>query len=124
MADDSGQEWDDSEFTGRLDQLSSGLTSQAEEAFLEWAPVVLDYAKFNAPWTDRTGTARDGLEVEVYEEDGEIILDLFHTAEHGYWLELIQNGRFATIMPTLETFAGQIFDAAGGKITGGDGGDL
>jgi len=124
MGDDSGQTWDDGEFTSRLDQLSTGLTSEAEEAFLEWAPTVLEYAQFNAPWTDRTGAARDGLDVEVYEEDGEIVLDLFHTVDHGYWLEIIQNGRFATIMPTLETFAGQIFDAAGGRVTGGEGGDV
>lgn len=124
MADDSGQEWDDSEFTDRLDQLSTGLTSEAEQAFLQWAPAILEYAQYNAPWTDRTGAAREGLDVEVYEEDGEIVLDLFHTAEHGYWLEIIQNGRFATIMPTLEVFANQVFDAAGGRVAGEDGGDV
>lgn len=80
---------------------------------------VLAYARDNAPWNDRTGAARAGLSVEVYEEAGEIVLELFHTVDYGEWLEVIQNGQFATIMPTLEVFATQIFNRTGATLIGG-----
>lgn len=100
------------------------LLNQAEEAFENGADQVLTYAQANAPWNDRTGAARDSLFTNVYEQGGEIFLELAHGVDHGQWLEIIQNGRFAIIMPTLEQFAQQIFEDAGGRITeldsGGD----
>ncbi len=75
----------------------------AEDAFKDSAQQVQSYAQDNAPWEDRTGDARSGLTTEVNNEDGVIILTLFHTVEYGIWLETIQNGNFAVIMPTLES---------------------
>jgi hypothetical protein len=90
-----------------------GGTDRSVQAMEDLAPEVLAYAQFNAPWTDRTGLAREGLDVEVYEEFGFVIMDLFHTVDYGLWLEVIQNERFATIMPTLETYAAEIMERAG-----------
>ncbi|MGX9924108.1 hypothetical protein ACWIG4_30140 [Streptomyces sp. NPDC002248] len=80
-----------------------------------WADTVLDvgvealeYAKANAPWEDRTGDARDGLDVDVDDSGNTIVLSLFHTVDYGQWLETIQNGRFAIIMPTLEIYGQEI----------------
>lgn len=56
----------------------------------------------DAPWTDRTGAARAGLTAQASQEDGVVTMTLFHTVPHGYWLEVIQNGRFAILGPTLE----------------------
>jgi hypothetical protein len=82
---------------------SFGPVEGTIEVFEEASQEILAYAQDNAPWADRTGDARAGLDVEVYEEAGEVYLDLFHTVEYGQWLETIQDGAFATIMPTLET---------------------
>ena len=101
--------------------LLDDMEDKALETFEERQWDVLGYAQANAPWNDRTGAARDGLGTEVYEEDGEIYLELYHSVDYGQWLEVIQNGRFAIIMPTLEAFADEIFSDAGGKVTGTEG---
>lgn len=106
--------------SGRINVLASEAAINAYEAMEEYADIIRDYAQENAPWNDRTGEARSGLDTHVEQSGGEIILELFHTAEHGQWLETIQSGRFAIIMPTLETFASEAFHAAGGKLMGED----
>lgn len=75
------------------------------------------YAKSNAPWSDQTGAARAGLTASVFVEDGEIVLELAHTVEHGIWLETIQDGAFAIIMPTLEALGPTIIRDAGARVT-------
>jgi hypothetical protein len=74
------------------------------------------YAQSNAPWSDITGDARQGLTASVYEDGGEIVLELAHSVEYGIWLELIQDGNFAIIMPTLETLGPEVIEAAGGEV--------
>jgi len=100
--------------------LSVGLVQGTQEIMEQMAEEVLDYAQATAPWHDITGEARAGLSTEVYEEGGEIIMDLFHTVDYGEWLETIQSGRFAVIMPTLEAMAAEVFAAVGGIVTGED----
>lgn len=119
---------EDSGFAITEDSLSQSLritgpmfTDAVQEQLLEEAQFVLDYAKESAPWSDRTGSARDGLEVDVYEEDGAVSLVLFHTVDYGLWLEVIQSGRFAVIMPTLEALAPLIFKSVNATYTGSGG---
>jgi Bacteriophage HK97-gp10, putative tail-component len=75
-----------------------------------------DYAKQNAPWADRTGAARDGLTASVEEDGGEVVLELAHTVEYGIWLETIQDGAYAIIMPTLEALGPEILAEAGAQV--------
>lgn len=84
------------------------------------AQSMLSDAQMNAPWTDRTGAAREGLEVDVANEGDEVVVTLAHTVDYGIWLETIQSGRFAIIMPTLEKYAVEIQKAvASGLAPGG-----
>lgn len=85
------------------------FTEEAEDVLVAASEDILNYAKQNAPWTDRTGDAREGLGVEVSQSFGEVVLDLYHTVDYGLWLEVIQNARFATILPTLERYAPEVF---------------
>lgn len=94
-----------------------GLVEDAAEKFEQAAVGILHYARANAPWADRTGMARAGLQTSVFVTGEEVVLELYHTVEHGLWLEVIQDGAFATIMPTLEQFAPMAFASAGGRIT-------
>jgi hypothetical protein len=60
------------------------------------------FARQNAPWTDRTGNARNGLfakhdSVPMVEHR----LTVYHTMPYGYWLELRWSGRYAIIGPTI-----------------------
>ena len=79
-----------------------------EEHVLHVAIEALEFAKEQASWEDRTGDAREGLDTDVSRHGNTIIWELFHTVPYGVWLETIQNGKFAIIMPTLELFAPEI----------------
>lgn len=99
-----------------LDVLIATAYQRAESVMQQSAAIIQADAQANAPWTDRTGEARSGLTAEVYNDGGELVLELYHTAEHGEWLEIIQDGRFAIIMPTLEAHGGEILAAAGASL--------
>lgn len=99
-----------------LDYMVLTTADRVSDAMREGASLAESYAKSNAPWADRTGQAREGLYADVYVDMGEVVLELGHTAEHGYWLELIQDGRFAVIMPTLETVGPEVIAMAGGQV--------
>jgi hypothetical protein len=67
------------------------------------AKEVQDYAQSEAPWEDRTGDARDGLTAQAKFSFTKYTIVLFHTVDYGIWLEVRWNGRYAIIMPTIET---------------------
>lgn len=65
----------------------------------------LSYAKQTAPWTDRTGNARNGLSVDIEWKPmifHQIIL--FHRMSYGIWLELRWAGKYAVIAPTIRRY--------------------
>lgn len=95
--------------------MSAGIAAAAvsvphhiEEEVIDTAIRALEYAQANAPWADRTGDARSGLDVDVRWEGNEIVWEMFHTVDYGIYLETRWNGKFAIIMPTLEMFSSEI----------------
>lgn len=82
----------------------------AEEVLEDIASDVEAYAQANAPWNDITGDAREGLTADVFRDGTAVVLQLYHTVDYGVWLETIQAGRFAIIMPTLEHFSGEVME--------------
>lgn len=105
MADIGGFLFTDSSLATALAGADAEVYKQAEELMLKVAASSLDYARANAPWEDRTGDARAGLNVSVDSDGDSIVMQLFHTVDYGLWLEVIQSGRFAIIMPTLQDFS-------------------
>lgn len=72
----------------------------------ERAKTILEYAKTNAPWQDRTGAARAGLKADVLDSPGvltEIVLS--HGVPYGVWLELAHGGKNAIIAKTIDAQA-------------------
>jgi hypothetical protein len=64
-----------------------------------------NWAKANAPWQDRTGNARAGLNSFVKDSPGvvaEIVIQ--HGVDYGVWLEIAHGGRFAIIAKTIDTY--------------------
>jgi hypothetical protein len=60
------------------------------------------YARLNAPWTDRTTNARNGLTAKGgLAGPGLGVLVLAHRVPYGIWLEVRFGGKYAIIMPTL-----------------------
>lgn len=107
MPDDSGVFVED-RLTGNIPAAAAILVGALEETALHYAVEIQNHAQNNAPWEDRTGDARDGLDVTV-ENNGKFIdIILAHSVDYGQWLETIQHGKFAIIMPTLEYFAPEI----------------
>lgn len=100
-----------------LGYLAASAADNVAQAMEQGKGEVEAYAQANAPWSDRTGAARAGLNATVYMEGGEVVLELAHGVEYGYWLEVIQEGAYAIIMPTLEALGPQIIADAGGHIT-------
>ena len=74
------------------------------------------YAKQNAPWTDRTGNARQGLTARAVKTATAVTLYLFHSATYGIWLEVKNAGRFAIILKTLEAHYGAYMAAIQGLL--------
>lgn len=66
------------------------------------APQVENYAKINAPWTDQTGNARNGLAARPYRSGDEIGIIVYHQVDYGIFLETLYSGKFAIINPTIE----------------------
>lgn len=97
----------------------STLLHELQDEVLRTATDALDYARANAPWEDRTGDARAGLDVDVRWEGETIVWEMFHSVDYGLYLETRWNGKFAIIMPTLEMFAPEV-----GKGLSEGGGDL
>src|SRR5436190_3258376 len=63
-----------------------------------------NWAKENAPWTDRTGDARERLHATV-EETGPIgTIVLAHGVDYGLWLEIANGGRYAIIAPAIDAW--------------------
>lgn len=57
--------------------------------------------KLDAPWTDRTGAARNGLFTR-YGKHGNTHEILFsHSVSYGIWLEIANSGDYQVIMPTV-----------------------
>lgn len=72
------------------------------------APKVQSYARTHAPWTDRTGNARQGLFAKYSKEEDSHVITLSHSVPYGIWLEVRWAGRYAVIMPTIQAEAARI----------------
>ena len=58
-------------------------------------------AKSQAPWTDRTGSARQRLQGYTYQRTSGWRIVLAHGVDYGIWLELAHEKRFAIVGPLI-----------------------
>lgn len=72
------------------------------------APQVESYMKLHAPWTDRTGNARNGLAARPFDEGGVVGIVLFHQVDYGIYLETKNEGEYAIINPTIDVMGPQV----------------
>lgn len=99
------------EFSPKLDR-AIGMYMQYEEVNVQ------DYMRSNAPWTDRTGNARQGLFAKAQSGQGLRFFDVskggsqiesgkswsivcYHTMPYGIWLEVKNDGEYRIIVPTI-----------------------
>lgn len=62
---------------------------------------IQNYMRTNAPWSDRTSNARQGLFAQAFTEKLSWVIVLAHSVPYGIWLEVRWDGRYAIINPTL-----------------------
>jgi hypothetical protein len=79
------------QFRGKVVQLAEYEAAQLEND-----------SKRNAPWTDRTGNARNSIYGLVQEENGEVEIVHGINIEYGKYLETKNEGRYRIIKPTVD----------------------
>lgn len=95
--------WVDRGLFNKLRVLPLLFSGSLDQFMQEWATRFTEYAQTNAPWEDRTGDAREGLNTDVEGGGfGTRSLVLYHTVDYGIWLEVRWSGQYAIIVPTLE----------------------
>lgn len=92
----------DTNLQGSLARGSKKLLEQIYLRLQFEAPRIESEMKANAPWTDQTSNARNGLAARAYFDGDGLGIVLFHQVPYGIWLELANDSRYAIILPTLE----------------------
>ena len=69
--------------------------------FLRAEGEAVDWMKPNAPWTDRTGNARSGLNAHAEFPSNVFELVLAHSMWYGIFLELTNSGRYSILVPAM-----------------------
>ena len=104
----NGISWDMSLLEAGL----SALMSKSEAAirmYAETAALKLqNYARDKAPWTDRTGQARQRLGATVAKVSSGYKITLAHGVNYGVFLELAMEKKYAIIQPTILVNSGEI----------------
>jgi hypothetical protein len=82
-----------------------------EDIIRSFKDELVEYARSNAPWEDRTGDARSGLDAEFYGDEDAVGITLYHSVDYGVWLEIRWGGRYAIILPTVEAMGPKLLKA-------------
>lgn len=92
--------------TPSLQKLLPAIDAAVDLVFDRYETEAETYARTNAPWTDRTGNARQGL---FAQHDSEPMvkheLTVYGTMPYTFWLEVKWSGKYAIIGPTLLNLA-------------------
>lgn len=114
-----------------INKRGNSLNKTRKAAIDKVARDMEQYAQENAPWDDRSGAARSGLRGTAVHDDGKQVSTAYlaHTVDYGVYLETIDSGAFAIIIPTLLEFQGSFMSSLVSMDnfdpeTGGFGGDL
>lgn len=81
-----------------------------------FAPQIEGDMKINAPWTDRTGNARNGLAARAFHSGQEMGIVLYHQVPYGIYLETRWSGKFAIINPSIDKWGPIVLRGFGGTM--------
>jgi len=88
---------DISQVSQNLDGLTERLLQQIGILGEATGQKMKSYAQTNAPWTDRTGDARNRLEYESKKDETGVTVSIFHQMDYGVYLEQCNNEKFAIL---------------------------
>jgi hypothetical protein len=88
------------------------LEASLERLLWSFAPRIEADAKINASWTDRTANARQTLASFVYQPGASrLALVLKQHMSYGVFLELCNQGRYAIVLRTLQSYYGPLWNS-------------
>lgn len=96
---------DMSDIEENVDRLPERAGNMLHTIVERQAPRAESTMKRDAPWQDQTGNARQGLKARAVRDPrgDRFHLVLFHTMPYGIWLETRWGGKYAIILPTLDS---------------------
>lgn len=95
--------------TPNLQRLMPVLNRNIYQVMRYHQPSITAQAKTNAPWTDDTGNARNGLNADVsVPAKYTYVLTLYGVVKYQIWLEVRFAGKYAIIMPTVKSYAPKV----------------
>lgn len=93
---------DISDMEAKLEMMGTRADAAVRVFAEQGATKLRSYAQSHAPWTDRTGSARQRLNAYVSAINHGYRITLAHGVEYGIWLELAHEKRFAIIPQTID----------------------
>lgn len=102
MANASGIFWT-GDLPPNLKKVNSVVQGAIKVGVATNAPRIEQWMKTNAPWTDRTGNARNGLIARPqFSSPDKASIVMSHSVPYGIWLEVRWGGRYAIVGPAVE----------------------
>lgn len=93
----------------KVDRVLKGMTAfHATEG--------VKYMKEQAPWTDRTTAARNGLFTVPRSLKTKHEITFSHTVPYGIWLEIANSGKYQVIMPSVRHIGNLYMDRLRGMM--------
>lgn len=94
--------WQDRALVNQLKTFNARADRAITAAMAYHATRAVGYARQNAPWTDRTSNARNGLFARAERDAPVYRIIIGHSVPYGVWLEVRWSGRFAILRPTVD----------------------
>lgn len=98
----NGITWDDRALLNNLRTFDARVDRAIVATMKYHATRAVAFARQNAPWTDRTTNARNGLFARQEKDGSTHRIVIGHTVPYGIWLEVRFSGRYAIIRPTID----------------------
>lgn len=114
MAGSADIKWE-GDLTARINNMGPKVKRGMVAAANYVAPQAEAFMKSEAPWTDRTGAARNGLGAQVEVSGNKVAIILYHSVPYGVFLEVRWGGKYAIIEKTMAA-AGPLFVEAIGRL--------
>ena len=117
MASGGGVQWDDRALINHLKTFNARADRAITAAIGYHATQAQAYARTNAPWTDRTSNARNGLFAKAERKVPHYRIIISHSVPYGVWLEIRWSGRYAIIRPTVDHEGPELMKTVSGLFT-------
>jgi hypothetical protein len=95
--------WDQSGLTTNLSTLDRKINAGVSRIVQMQATRSESFLRTNAPWTDRTANARNGLYARAESSRGKHSILLAHSMPYGIWLEVRWSGKYGIIPEAVRT---------------------